>query len=109
MAPRPLLGAACVIAGGILLIAAGAEALRESPPSGSYVTLPVVALTFMAVAAFGSADEFLGWIHPPKDEPDTPTNALIHGAARPASEAEALAAARGTASPRPAHEANYPS
>ena len=109
MAARPLLGVACATAGGILSAATVAEALRESPPSGSYVTLPVVALAFLAVAALGGAAEFFGWVQPPKDEPDAPTNALIHGAARPASEAEALAAARGAAPPKPAHEAEYPS
>lgn len=108
MTTRSLLGVACAIAGGVLVITACAEALRESPPGGSYATLPVVTLAGMAIAALGAAAEFFGWVQPPQDEPDSPTNAQIHGAARPASEAEALAAASGVSPAKPAHSETYP-
>jgi hypothetical protein len=108
MTARPLLGVACALAGGVLIIASGAEAVRGSTPGGSNVTLPVVVLAGLAIAALGAAAELFGWVRPPQDEPDTPTNALIHGAARPASEAEALAAASGVATSKPAHGETYP-
>ena len=101
-------GVACLLAGGATALMSGLELVRHASNARPLVSIPVVILAALALMSLGAAADLLGWIKTESDQPETPKNTLVHGAARPASEAETRTAARGAVTPKPAHESRYP-
>jgi hypothetical protein len=105
---RVPLGVVCLGASGALLMWNGEALLTEMGQTGGGLSLLNFGGLMLGTVSLGASADCFGLMPRVAEKEKQPKNTLVHGAAAPASEHEAQAAARGDAKKAPMHDATFP-